>query len=360
MVTRDAETGLENIAKVDSIEQVFKGVALGQVNAREALTSLDVYTTQLAERVVQHEYNLTAADSQALEQIRRYIGGLFNTSELQFREDQEEVNSAEEAIAKCSSDALSKLNGQVAAWETETSNARFNHTSCRADQVSLTDTQTSICAAYDSYRASSDAVPPACVPTELTEQYITTADETELSAMEVCLVKTEKWFNPLYEEYLKCDKADTDVADEKAKCDDKQKTFENYFCSWVDHYDTTCDHQDACRGNEINFRAATEARVKAAEAARKADWTTGKHVECLFGVFEAANVDKQNTLSGCLRRIYSLDGITINYPGIPPATACTRKVAKPCNGLFTTAEYVQTSWFAKAPAATCRPCVSVR
>jgi hypothetical protein len=347
-------------ASVNSIEHVFEGVALGQVNVAQALTSLDAYTTQLAERVAHHEYNLTTQDTEALEQIRRYISGMFNTSEVQFKEDQDEVDSRKAAIELCSSTAQGNLDGKVSEWEAGTDEARVNHTSCRTKQVTLTDTRTSICDAYDNYRTSSVAVPPVCVPTDLTAADVATTDLTDLKAMEVCLDETKIWLDPLHDEYIKCNKAETDVTSKDGACDGKQDILERYFCSWVDHHDTTCEDQDACRDTETAARSKTHAAVKVAESARKADWVTGKHVECLFGVFEAGNEDKQSILTGCLKTVFNLDGISINYHDIPAATTCVKKPHKPCDQAFLDAEYTQTVWYPKAPTAACSACITVR
>merc|ERR1712154_543890 len=137
-----------------------------------------------------------------------------------------------------------------------------------------------------------------------------------------------------------------------------QATFEQVFCNYASEFSATCNRQQSCRTVAVDERSLRHASVKISEAARKADYSAGKHVLCLFKIFEKDNMDKPGTLDQCTKNTQSIDtsALDISYHPVPAEQACTPEPDQPGASTFTQREYSSQTWYTIAPAADSNSC----
>merc|ERR1719422_1317623 len=321
------------------------------MDGNEALT----FVEGLAEKVAGHDYTLSDAENSALSSIRKFVDRLLKDIVTQRDEDQKEVDGYKNLIEGCATSATNSLK-QVAALKIEVGGARTQHSDCRVSETKKNDKMTMDCAAYDSYCQGKGSDVPACV-SSMTSAKFSTGNANSDKSIGSCLEEINEWFPPLWEKYAQC-KLSVGIHNDKTKeCNDDQKSFEGDFCQYDLLLDTTCDTQDDCRKKNIDAREKSHAAVKIAEKARSTDCHVGHKVKCLLAIFEEKdNKKKPGMLDSCKSAKYTCpDGI--KYPGIPDATTCTKEPSEPCDSSWLQKEYTSKSWYGKAPAGTCTPCL---
>jgi len=325
---------------------------------QESLNGMNEVVLALAEKVVGHNYSMTASEKQAMDIIENFIQLLFNTSKTQFDEDQGEIDRARDAIQGCTTDA-NKTMPAVVGLKSTMELAREAHSKCRAAEGQNKDNMTKNCQAYETYRTSdSKRVPPDCMETKFTLAYIGAADKShDLQQMESCLEETQEWIVPLYQKYIQCKRNTDQNTEHKANCSAKQDKFEQSFCTYASKLEDACNAQTSCRARSVGARNTTHAEVNLAEKARKADILTAHRILCLFKVFEASNTNKTSTLQACLKQSVNTSAYDMTYHSIPDPVACVKEVDEPCQASWKLREYEKQAWFSSIDSlAACKPC----
>merc|ERR1740121_111372 len=322
--------------------------------------TLNLVTT-LVDKSGGHSWNMSNDERDALKLIRELVATIFNGSLIQYDEDQLEVDSARDRIANCTCDSRNTNTTVVFPAKQTADTSRTDHAQCRVRENKIIANTSQECAAYHTYRKDNnnfDDFPawPTCMSTQLTFNKIKSDDATEKQNMESCLEDTMKTLSPLYQEYSGCKEEDDRRKGVATECDKDQEDFEKDFCDYASKLATKCSTYDSCRTVAIGARNRTHAGVKQAEAARKADWTTGTHILCLLRVLEANNSNKSDLLQDCAWANVSTANITITYHAIPAADPCTVEPDKPCEASWLQKEYQGQSWYNSSTISTCTPC----
>merc|ERR1740129_2187328 len=152
---------------------------------------------------------MTDDEKDALKLIRDLVATIFNTSVIQFREDQMEVGSARDRISNCTTDSRNTNTTVVFPAKQTMISSRGDHVSCRVRENHIIANTSQECTTYHTYRKDSNNFDdfsswPACMSTQLTFNKIKTEDGTEKQNMESCLEATMKTLKPLYQEYRGC------------------------------------------------------------------------------------------------------------------------------------------------------------
>lgn len=99
--------------------------------------------------------------------------------------------------------------------------------------------------------------------------------------------------------------------------------------------------------------------VRADEAARKAQYTSAKHIQCFVQVLNASSDDQGALLQKCTQNLeVDTSMLDIYYPSTPAEEQCeSAPVAEPpCTGGFVSSHYTTKSWHASASANSCNEC----
>lgn len=357
----------EPAARQQQLLQASKLSSAGQVSDEVAeqisqghLADLDLgfkdihdYVDSLAAKTTSHNYSMNSAEETALDTIKAMVRKMLKASDQQHSEDQGEVNRSSDLIKACSTDAQIET---VASYKQSAQTARKSHADCRIAQGSKKAAMDLACASYAAYRQSS--TPPACAPTKLTADFVSTSDAKQLTEMEACLEAMNEWLPPMYAKYAACTQTQDQHSNWTGECNRKQTTFETAFCIYSLKLQDACDYQSSCRQRTIAASSKTYASVKVSEAARKADFETGSRILCLFGVIQANNTHKQQTLQECRKLSVQTSKYDIVYQSTPAATVCVKEHNKPCDSDWMKAEYQTQSWHSKANSTSCNPCLA--
>jgi len=317
------------------------------------------FLTALAEKSEGHDWTMTDDEKMAIETIKEMIADLFNGSLIQFAEDQQEVIRARRRINQCSHDADERHNTTVIPERQEANRARVDHAQCRIRENNMIANTSRWCTSYHNYRKNEDNFDPFpdCMATALTWNNIKTDEHVKKHAMEACLVLTVETLLPLYKELLACRRANGHRIDVGAECDRKQTKFEEDFCDYAHHLHSKCHARSICVRDKIAERNVTHDWVRKAEIARKADWKTATHIECLLQVFERDNANKTAQLNECAWAEVDTSNITIHYPRIPPIPPCPVEESTPCDQAWLETEYRSQEWYNSSTIDTCTPCL---
>merc|ERR1740121_1929133 len=340
-----------------TVDDVDGSSDMGEGNLGHALNLV----TTLVDKSGGHSWNMSKDEQDALKLIRELVATIFNGSLIQYDEDQLEVDSARDRIANCTSDSRNTNTSVVFPAKQTADNSRTDHAQCRVRENKIITNTSQECASYHTYRKDSnnfDDFPawPTCMSTQLTFNKIKSDDATEKQNMESCLEDTMKTLSPLYQEYSGCKEEDDRRKNVSSDCKKDQEKFEGDFCDYASKLATQCSTYDSCRRDAIGARNRTHTGVKQAEAARKADWTTGTHILCLLRVLEANNSNKSDLLQDCAWANVSTANITITYHAIPAADPCITEPNKPCEAAWLQTEYNDQSWYNSSTIGTCTPC----
>jgi len=342
------------VGQAHDLEQESEQFAAGS----QSLQEMSSVVEDLAKKVAGHNYTMTQAEKNAIDIIEKFIRGMQNTTKVQHAEDQGEVNRARDLVQGCV-DAASSGMANVTSYNSTVQSDRQQHSSCRNTEATYNSSTSSACQNYNSYRTTdAKAEPPACLPTDLTSNYIQTLVEADKIKMESCLEKTKIWMDPLYGKYSVCDTNTSVWKNKTTDCTKKQETFEKSFCAYASFLEGVCSAQRSCFKTRVKLRNETHKAVKVSEAARKADLKMGDRILCLFKVFAAQNQNKSTTLSACLKKKFNASKYDINYPALPVGVPCTPEAHVPCNASFLHDEYTSKVWYSKAPTTGCNACSS--
>jgi len=305
-----------------------------------------------------HNYTMTQEETGAMGVIEDFINRLFTDIVTQHNEDQGEVDRARDLIQNCTNQAESHMDTSL-GFKNTTGASRTDHENCRLAAHDQAGHASTACSAYDTYRKLSNAVPPPCIPTDLTSSSISSDDPTEKDDMEFCLNRTWVWIEALYKKFDACRTSTNNHTNQTRGCHRKQLTFEQAFCHYTESLNHTCDTQDECRSSVIPNRNDSHAGVKVSEAARKVDYETGKRVLCYLSVFDEKNNSKKPAVfEGCKRLTVNVSDYNVTYWEIPGPTTCQKEPAEPCANSWEQVEYFNKSWYSTSETDKCNPCTA--
>jgi len=288
--------------------------------------------------------------------IRLWIQKMYLTLNQQHDEDQQEIHLTRDALIGCT-DAASVGLDEVDGYYNAVVQDRQSHDDCRQGEVMNKQNHTTLCQDYTAYRKTSPyRIPPDCLQTKLTLDYIQSSDEDMTQAMESCLEDTQPWLIPLHKKYMLCKEAKEITANKTRECDAHQGTFEQVFCAYAAKLKHTCEEQESCFNNLLPQQETTHHEVRLSEAARKSEFETGQKIMCLFLVFDANNTDKSTTMSTCENTTFNASNYTIVYHPAPLPVTCNKESHQPCESQFLQQEYQGKNWSTDAPATTCHSC----
>jgi len=323
------------------------------MESADALT----FVENLAEKVVGHDYTLTKDEQNAIELIENFINRILRDIITQREEDQSEVNLYAQLIRGCSTTAKNLLEDKVDSLKQAVQKQRLNHSGCRSEEETLVDDKTDLCKKWDDYRQEGDGRKvPECM-SKLTATDMGTENAEKKEKMEKCLEEIDIWFRPLWPIYIKCRDSRKEWESKTQECNGYQKEFEAGFCQYSLLLSSTCSTQSNCRQSNIKARNKGHANVTVAEAARHTDCEVGHKVKCLLKIFEEKNNTKKPGMLAACKALEPKCPEGIAYPDIPLPQPCETEPYNPCDSAWLEGEYSSEKWFAKAPSATCTPCL---
>jgi hypothetical protein len=317
----------------------------------EYLRNALVMVRGLASNVTAWDTNLSQSERTSLDLIKAFIADLFTSAVNSHDEDQKEVNRAKDLIAWCASTASASLTNDVGPLKSIMEGARQDHNGCRTSEGGCQVKENQHCAAWEAYRKSN--TPNNCVSVDFKDQMGTTVESTKLD-MEQCL----RDLRPYYLKHIPCWQNKECVDGFAPLCDKNQTKFEGDYCSYSSQLRHTCEAQIDCRTKHIANRNDTHADVRVNEAARKADYSTGKNILCYFRVFEANNPNKSAVLRDCDKLAVDTSKLVITYPGIPDPNPCVIEPNKPCDNDWVSTEYDAKPWKNHVTMQDCEPCLT--
>jgi len=320
------------------------------VSRPEYLRNALVMVRELASNVTAWDTDLSQSERNSLDVIKQFITDLFQSAANSHDEDQREVNRARDLIGDCASTAKTSLTNDVQPLKNIMQGSRQDHNTCRTSEGGCQTHQNQACAEWEAYRKSN--TPTECAGVAFKAHMGTQVESTKLD-MEQCL----RDLQPYYLKHIPCWQYKGCVDGFAPLCDDNQTKFERDFCGYSNQLSHTCQTQIDCRQKHIAFRDDTHADVGVNEAARKADYATGKKVLCYFGVFEANNPNKSAILRGCDKLAVDTSKLDITYPGTPAAHPCVVEAEEPCSNGWVAAEYNTKKWLKHVTLLDCEPCV---
>lgn len=324
--------------------------------ARESLAKANAAVMALLEKTAAEGYDLTPDQQSAINAISDLIQEILDHATQSHTTDEAELTTAVGAVNNCGTTATASLNGAVANFRTTMEDRRGVHTGCRTNEAALNVEVGSTCAAYNNHRTVLANQAPPCAASKLTYAFTSTNDAAERAEMEACVVLVHAWSTAFVALYEPCQEAMDAHAPVKAVCDGNQGSFEAGYCSWTMKLDDTCDAQDACRDAAVPNLAASVTSIQAAEAARKADWTSGKRIQCYLQVFSTDKDQRAAKLTSCRNEDISTAALDVTYPVADDAVTCVKEASFPCAQSFLNAEYIGTTWYSQAPTTACNPC----
>lgn len=302
-----------------------------------------------------HNYTLGDTENEALRVIRAFITDMMSSIGIQFGEDQSEVDGARDAVIQCKTDAIADK-ATAKRYKQTMEGSRREHKGCRRDEAYAASLKNRACRIYHQHRKGDLGVPPSCMGTDLEASDIASTDKVNRKVMEQCLRLTKAWLDPLYAKYIECDEKTTNTTNFRDQCNIDQGEFERSYCTFAFSKETACNNQIRCRNEKLAARNATHDAVSVSEAARKADYVTGKLIKCYFDVFEASNTDKPATLDTCAKLAVSTSQFDVVYHEVPAAAPCRPVDFQPDDREWISREYDNLP----AAATVCTPCVQVR
>jgi len=319
------------------------------VSRPEYLRNALVMVRELASNVTAWDTDLSQSERNSLDVIKQFITDLFQSAANSHDEDQREVNRARDLIGDCASTAKTSLTNDVQPLKNIMQGSRQDHNTCRTSEGGCQTHQNQACAEWEAYRKSN--TPTECAGVAFKAHMGTQVESTKLD-MEQCL----RDLQPYYLKHIPCWQYKGCVDGFAPLCDNNQTKFERDFCGYSSQLSYTCQAQIDCRERHIKFRDDTHADVVVNEAARKADYTTGKKVLCYFKVFEAKNPNKSAILQGCDKLTVDTSKLDITYPGTPAPNPCVVEAEEPCTTGWVDAEYKSKKWLKDVTLTDCEPC----
>jgi len=238
--------------------------------------------------------------------------------------------------------------------------ARKEHEECREKEVEVESDMSEACSRYNAYRSTPPGnMPPKCM-NELTSADISTTDEEKKTSMEHCIVAIEAWVTPLVTQYKACHASSTVVSDQRTMCERAQGDFEADYCQWSVALGTTCWNQAKCRNESIALANKGAEQLTKSEHARETDCMLGQKVKCLLKIFGEQDAAKRKSDLEACKVLKPECPDKIKAPAIPIATPCELANTGPCEDDFLEQAYRTKSWYHKAPAGECRPCVTAQ
>jgi len=321
------------------------------VSRPEYLRNALVMVRELASNVTAWDTDLSQSERNSLDVIKQFITDLFQSAANSHDEDQREVNRARDLIGDCASTAKTSLTNDVQPLKNIMQGSRQDHNTCRTSEGGCQTHQNQACAEWEAYRKSN--TPTECAGVAFKAHMGTQVESTKLD-MEQCL----RDLQPYYLKHIPCWQYKGCVDGFAPLCDNNQTKFERDFCGYSSQLSYTCQAQIDCRERHIKFRDDTHADVVVNEAARKADYTTGKKVLCYFKVFEAKNPNKSAILQGCDKLTVDTSKLDITYPGTPAPNPCVVEAEEPCTTGWVDAEYKNKKWTNHVTLNACEKCVA--
>jgi len=295
---------------------------------------------------------LTETERGSLSVIQDFIDQMFSSANESHNSNQQTVNEIEALIEQCSTDVTERMIS-VSLYKIAMEGARIAHSTCRVDEAAAFDRTNIAEHNWNGLRRNSDNTPSSCAAVTYNAQTLGTNVATLKANMEKCL----RDLQPFHESHIQWHDNYTYLERIAALCDTNQTAFEREFCAWTEKYDDTCDDYSRCRRNGIALRNATHADVEISAEARRADYVTGKHIKCLFQVFEAGNENKSGLLDECAALTVDTSHLVITYPPIPnPRDICPLSTHRPCDIAWETAEYRNKAWSDKVTMVDCTAC----
>jgi len=309
---------------------------------------------QLATSVVAGVAKLTDSQKKLLEDIKDEIEKIIANLVVEHAEDVSEVSAANAAIANC----VAKQNGiSISSHNSET--ARASHSTCRTAEATKYTTKKTTCDLYVTTASAPGA--PECM-----YNFPRAPKQSDFADMEVCVGKifdwAKNWFVSLTTKKGDCDTATTEHTTQKTDCDAQQHAYEQNFCSYRQTLEVKCAEYSACRTDAIAAEATVHEGVKLDEAARKATYSSAKHVTCYLGVLAATAKKQPEELKKCKDTAsYDTSHLDIAYPVVPAEVVCNTSPVStyPCETAWTDAHYTSKPWHGNAATVACTPCAAL-
>merc|ERR1711972_14757 len=270
---------------------------------------------------------------------------------LSFGEDQKEVNRSHDAIKECDQ---SIVEDTVPELTNRTTTREQSHQQCRVAEKEMKGSRDRLCRELQSI--SSQANPPAFPNRPSTW----TSDEVKkffdaIRAIQSWATEYSATFEPAKQ---KCDNSTLDHEAHRSSCNKLQTAFETGFCDDNSASTNRCTAYETCRGKALEAQSVVHEAVARVEAARKAEFTSARHVQCYLRVLNAEVSEQVDQFNICKNAAISTDHLDITYSSAPDAIECDDAGVgqAPCDEEFLSAHYTSKEWYDEAPTETCSSC----
>jgi len=299
---------------------------------------LESTLASLAAGVVSGATVLSDSTMTSLEQIAQEMDVIIAGVGTTHAHGQSEVDRARDGVTNCSA-----AKAYVGRYASIASSSEELHESCRDTEARLSVAKISLCS------ACADVVASAKPPT------VSTVPKPE--ELETLLIWSAGYNGTFWTSKAACEAAISDHEERRRSCGAAQVKFEMAFCEYHSQVFDSCKVYESCYSEGVSTKSQVEQQVRADEAARKAQYTSAKHVQCLVQVLNASSDDQGALLQKCTQNLeVDTSMLDIYYPSTPAEEQCeSAPVAEPpCTGGFVSSHYTTKSWHASASATSAR------
>jgi len=305
----------------------------------ETLTNLQA----LARKVASGEEKITDASKLALSGIKDEMFAIIDDTTQQHTENQEEVDSARDAISFCGTETTEKHTNAsgINDLKEKVDEKRIEHNTLRVKEKEALVEKTEKCTAFKTY--NDNISPPPCSVT-----FPPGPSDSRLD----CIVRIKEWSHQNFREYdqkeNECHETTVTSETDGQEADEEQEAFETGFCTYASTLIETCEAQTRCRSQFVAARDKLHSQVKVTENGRKAEYKAAKKILCLLDVLNATVAEMPGLLVRCEKLGIATSHLDMVYPAIPAAAECDPSpvAIKPGDDAWQKKEYaIQTEWY---------------